>query len=115
MIDPQVVRAAVLDTAGVLEMHPGPHGTAATFTAGGRVWGVRLDADRIDVHIVAESGRPLAALGRSVQHAVRRALPDYGGPVVVHVEDVTVPQPTAQDGLEPAIVVERTEEPRRTP
>ena len=117
MTDPEVVRDAALAVPGVLGMHPGPHGTAATFSANGRIWGVRLDTYRLDVHVVGESGLQLAELGRSVQDAVRRAVPDYAGQVVVHIEDLSVPEPTAQphEVAAPAIVVEGIEEPRRTP
>jgi uncharacterized alkaline shock family protein YloU len=117
VIDPEAVRDATLAIPAVLGMHPGPHGTAATFSAHGRIWGVRLDEARIDVHIVAAVGHQLAEVGRSVREAVYRAVPDYAGDVVVHIEDITAPQPTAHphEVASGATVVERTDEPRRIP
>lgn len=117
MTDPTAIRDAVLATPGVIAMHPGPFGTAATFTAQGRIWGVRLGADRVDVHLVGQVGRRLDALGAAVQAAVRGVSPGYPGAVVVHVEDITVPQPTARPGPAadpPPAIVQSPEEPRRT-
>lgn len=117
MIDPVAVRDAALATSGVIEMHPGPYGTSATFCAEGRIWGVRTGDAQIDVHIVGESGRELTDLGKAVQSAVRRTLSGYTGEIVVHIEDVTVPVPTAQpDEIAAEVdIVERIEQPRRIP
>ena len=89
MIDPLVVRDAALSVPGVLAMHAGPYGTAATYAAGGRVWGVRLAESRIDVHIVAHESAELRALGHAVREAVGSACGDYAGAIAVHIEDIT--------------------------
>lgn len=118
MIDPEVVRDAVLSVPGVVGMHEGPHGTAATFCARGRVWGVRVDPACLHVHLVGEPGRPLVDLGRAVHDAVQGVLAETDRSVIVHIEDVTEPQPRVSppDG---AVVQDRripphTDEPRRT-
>lgn len=116
MTDPQAVRDATLAVPGVTGMHPGRFGTAATFSANGRVWGVRLAPGRLDVHVVAATGGSLTSLGRAIQHAVRRTDPDYAGDIVVHIEDLTAPPPT-DETYEVAADVGRDhpEDPRRTP
>lgn len=116
MITPETIRSAALAVDGVLGMHPGPFGTAATFTADGRIWGVRATDSRIDVHVVAEEGTDLARVGRDVQASVTRACGGYAGLISVHIEDITLP---ATPGAEPtgsgASPVAHTGQPRRTP
>lgn len=115
MSTPEVFRDAALAVPGVLGMHAGPYGTAATFSTSGRVWGVRFGPDRLDVHVITESGRHLGDLGRKIQSAVRAVGDDYAGQVLVHIEDISVPEQNPQPD-ESGTSASRidTEEPRRT-
>lgn len=115
MIDPAVVRDATLSTPGVLAMHAGPYGTAATYSPEGRVWGVRLAEDRIDVHVVADESASLRPLGRAIREAVRQACGDYPGVVAVHIEDITDALRPGEPAGTGATPIDRASAPRRTP
>lgn len=117
MTDPHAIREAALATDGVLAMHRGPHGTAAAYSPGiGRVWGVRVADDRIDVHVVAEEGRDLRAVGRAVRDAVRGTVGDYPGEVTVHIEDIaTRIEPGSAPSGAGASPVDTAATARRTP
>lgn len=95
-------------------MHPGPHGTAATYSANGRVWGVRIGPGRIDVHVVATAQVPLDRLGQAVRNAVHNAVPNWTDELVVHIEDLSTPRPTSPEH-EHAKAASPTEQPRRIP
>lgn len=68
MIDARALAAAVRTQPGVATLHPGPLGTASAFTADGRLWGIRISPEAIDVHVVVRPGFamiPLAQIGRA--------------------------------------------------
>ncbi|WP_153505803.1 hypothetical protein [Cumulibacter manganitolerans] len=115
MTDPVVVRDATLSTPGVLAMHAGPYGTAATYSPAGRVWGVRIAEGRIDVHVVADESVALRALGRAVRDAVRRAAGGYPGVIAVHIEDITDALRPGEPAGTGATPIDREPATRRTP
>ncbi|PRZ43703.1 hypothetical protein CLV47_102394 [Antricoccus suffuscus] len=92
MIDARALAAAVRTQPGVATLHPGPLGTASTFTAAGRVWGIRISPDAIDVHVVVRPGFSLVALAQALTAIVGSAVDDpaYTGEIRVHVEDLLV-------------------------
>lgn len=82
------VRAAVLALPGVADLHTGAFGEVATYLPGRRVEGVRVRADRTEVHIVVEWG----ASALEVADAVRAAATAITHTVVdVHVQDFAAP------------------------
>lgn len=92
MIDAAEVGRAVLAVPGVVGLDPGPYGTASTFTAAGRIWGVRLGPDDLHVHIVIDTTHPLPMIARQIRSAVR-ALPGATAitRIAVHAEDLVLP------------------------
>lgn len=98
MIDASAIAAALRAHPGVVRLHPGRFGTASTFTAEGRVWGVRVAPDFIDLHIVIRPEFPMIelaqALTRMVQQIIRETVVDYAGQVRVHIEDLLVDDAT---------------------
>lgn len=78
-------RDAAVGVAGVASMHAGAFGEVATYLPGDRIQGLRRKDDRIEVHVAAEFGQPLAALVEKVRETVR---PIVGCPVDVFIEDV---------------------------
>lgn len=85
------VRAAVLALPGVADLHTGAFGEVATYLPGRRVEGVRVRADRTEVHVVVEWG----ASALEVADAVRAAATAITHTVVdVHVQDFAAPKST---------------------
>lgn len=84
---------AVADAAtavpGVARLSPGSGVEVATLYAGGKVIGVRLSGEAVEVHIVANTA-PLQPVATEVNLAVRRVLGAAGDnrPVNVVVDDV---------------------------
>ena len=76
MSDAVAIERAVRAVPGVGGMHAGRYGTASTFTADGRIWGVRIAPDAIDVHVTSYPGVDLQALGVQVRAAVLAATPE---------------------------------------
>ena len=83
--------AAEVDTVGGVRRTGGPGVEVATQYPGGRVLGVRLGADEVTVHIIAER-LPLDMLAEAVRFAARSALAAHGDSraVVVRVDDLDV-------------------------
>ena len=83
--------AAEVDTVGGVRRTGGPGVEVATQYPGGRVLGVRLGADEVTVHIIAER-LPLDMLAEAVRFAARSALAAHGDrrAVVVRVDDLDV-------------------------
>lgn len=104
MIDAAEVGRAVLAVPGVVGLDPGPYGTASTFTAAGRIWGVRLGPDELHLHIVIDTTQPLPMIARQIRSAVR-ALPDTPAAtrIAVHAEDLVLP--TDVDLAPPVVAV----------
>ena len=87
------VRAAVLAVPGVADLHSGSYGEVATYLPGRKVQGVRMRAERAEVHVVLDWGSPALATA----DAVRRAASAITATAVdVHVQDFAAPP-----GLEP--------------
>ena len=83
--------AAAVDTVGGVRRTGGPGVEVATQYPGGRVLGVRLGADEVTVHIIAER-LPLDAVAEAVRLAARSALASLGDgrAVAVSVDDLDV-------------------------
>lgn len=74
---------------GVSDLYGGAMGEIATYLPGRRVPGVRVDEERIEVHLVVELTRPV----QDTAEAVHRTLSAVAGEreVRVHVDDVRSP------------------------
>lgn len=79
------VAALVLAVPGVVRLHGGMFGEAATYLPGRRVAGVSVTADSVDVHVVLDSAVPIRMTAQRI-HAVVASAVDV--PVHVHVDDV---------------------------
>ena len=83
----QDIADAVLDIPGVTGLHGGMFGEIATYLPGGRVSGIVVDDDAVEVHIVVDVGHDL----RAVAEQVRDVASDLTGlPASVTVEDISV-------------------------
>lgn len=91
------VAEAVRESPKVVDLHAGSPVQVATYLPGRRVPGVRLQEDRIDVHVVLEWSDDLLSSAASVRDAVEAAT---GRPTVVHVEDIRLPDSPADDAEE---------------
>ena len=83
--------AAAVDSVGGARRTGGQGIEVSTQYPGGRVLGVRLGADEVSVHIVAER-LPLDAVAEAVRFATRLALSSLGDSraVAVAIEDLDV-------------------------
>ncbi len=83
--------AAAVDSVSGVRRTGGPGVEVATQYPGGRALGVRLGADEVTVHIVAER-LPLDAVADAVRVAARSALAAHGDrrAVAVSVDDLDV-------------------------
>jgi len=82
------VAALVLAVPGVVGLHAGRFGEVATYLPGRRVTGVKLDDERLEVHVVLRFDAPLRAVAQQI-HAVLAAVVPV--PVQVFVEDLAAP------------------------
>ena len=85
------VADAVVAVPGVAALSPGSGVEVATLFAGGKVIGLRLGEEAVEVHIVADQV-PLQPIADEAAQAARRVLAAAGDdrPVQVVVEDVMV-------------------------
>jgi len=85
----QAVADAVLAVPGVAGLSPGTGVEVSTQFSGGKVIGVRLTGDDVEVHIIADRS-PLPLVGDEAAEAARRVLTATGDdrPVVVVVDDI---------------------------
>lgn len=90
--DADTVAGIARAVPGVADLHPGMFGEVATYLPGRRVAGVRIEADRAEVHITVFDDVPVRATAAAVRAAVSAALPDHA--VDVTVEDLASPVPT---------------------
>ncbi|GAA0291955.1 hypothetical protein [Kineococcus aurantiacus] len=90
------VAARVVTVPGVEGLHPGRFGEVATYLPGRRVQGLRLDGQRLEVHVVLRFGVDIATTAQRIRAAVA---PVVTAPVDVFVEDLTTP--TAQTAPAP--------------
>jgi len=79
------VERATLGVPGVVQLHGGSFGEVATYLPGRQVRGVRLGAERTEVHVVVRSDAPLTETATAVREAVG---PIVSNPVDVFIEDV---------------------------
>jgi hypothetical protein len=74
---------------GVVGLHGGAFGEAATYLPGRRVTGVRMGDGGVGVHVVTEWDRDVREVAAAVRSALSELLPSR--PVTVTVEDVAQP------------------------
>ncbi len=92
-----LVAATVLAVDGVVGLHGGMFGEAATYLPGRKVAGVRISEDGAQVHLTVGYGRPVHPLAEAVRRAVA---PMVTGPVDVVVEDVS-PEDVSPEDVSP--------------
>ncbi len=83
--DAERIAAVVTAVEGVVGLHGGMFGEVATYLPGRRVPGIRVGADRVDVHVSLALDAPVRQTATAIQRAVAglTALP-----VDVTVEDL---------------------------
>ncbi len=84
-----LISAAVLTVTDIAGLSAGPFGEIASYLPGRSVPGVRIDDERVEVHIVARYGRPLQEIADELARAVRHVL--AGRPLQVSVDDILLP------------------------
>ncbi len=82
---------AVRRVPGVVDLHGGMFGEAATYLPGRKVSGIRQTPDGTEVHVSLLYGQPVRETANRVRLAVAAVV---DGPVHVTVEDV-IPAPQA--------------------
>jgi hypothetical protein len=87
----RAVAEAAMAVPGVAALTPGTGVEVSTQFSGGKVVGVRLHGDEVEIHIRADRV-PLPAVGREVVAAARRVLAAAGDErrVLVVVDDVVL-------------------------
>ena len=88
MIDTDAVVAAVENLDVVDHLTGGDHGEVATYLPGRRVHGVRMNDDRVEVHVALRLRPDLVAAAEDVRAAVRTVA--AGADVDVFVTDVVL-------------------------
>ena len=85
----RAIEEAVLAVPGVARLSRGPGVEVSTLFAGGKVVGLRLSSDPVEVHLVADAA-PLTPVAEAAAEAAMRALRAAGDerPVQVVIEDV---------------------------
>jgi hypothetical protein len=97
-----LVAASVQRCPAVAALTAGRFGQFRTFMAGRQVAGVSVEADRIDIGVVARFGVPVGDLSEQVRAAVA---PLVGGrPVNIRVEDVQLPGDAVSNPGPPALL-----------
>jgi len=95
----RAVADAVLAVPGVAGLSPGSGVEVSTQFSGGKVIGVRLTGDKVEVHIVADR-IPLPPIANEAAAAARQVLAATGDdrPVVVVVDDIVTDALTRRAG-----------------
>ena len=88
-VDPAALARRVLACTGVVAMHGGFSGEAATYLPGRRVVGVRILPDRVEVHVVSRWPIPAGEVAAQIWAATAQAV--QGRPVDVVISDVLIP------------------------
>lgn len=91
------IAAVVTAVQGVAGLHAGMFGEVATYLPGRRVSGIRIAADRVDVHVSLALDAPVRTTATAIQRAVAE-LTDL--PVDVTIEDLVPVTPTSGRGLQ---------------
>jgi len=79
------IAAAARSVEGVADLHGGMFGEVGTYLPGGRVAGIRIAGDRVEVHVTLYWDHPVRATADAVRAAVE---PLVDQPVYVTVEDL---------------------------
>jgi hypothetical protein len=79
------IAAAARSVEGVADLHGGMFGEVGTYRPGGRVAGIRIAGDRVEVHVTLYWDYPVRATADAVRAAVE---PLVDRPVCVTVEDL---------------------------
>jgi hypothetical protein len=103
------VATAVRSVPDVVDLHAGALGETVTLLPGGRVPGVKVRDDGVEVHLAVAHGSDLRATADAVRTAVRGVL---DRPVTVVVEDVVTPEPEPAPVPVPALPTDTTATPR---
>ena len=90
-LDPAALVRLVLSCPGVVAMHGGFSGEAATYLPGRRVVGVRILADSVEVHVVSRWPLPAGELAAQIWASTAAAV--GGRRVDVVIGDVLMPEP----------------------
>jgi hypothetical protein len=95
----RAVADAVLAVPGVAGLSPGSGVEVSTQFSGGKVIGVRLTGNEVEVHIVADRG-PLPPIANEAAAAAGRVLSAGGDnrPVLVVVDDIVTDAMTRRGG-----------------
>ena len=96
-----VIAASVQQCPGVAALSAGEFRQFGTYLAGRQVTGVSVDADRIDIGVVARFGVPVGDLSAQVRAAVAPLV--SGRSINIHVEDVQIPGDAVADPGPPAL------------
>jgi hypothetical protein len=90
--DAERIAAAVSSVKGVVGLHAGMFGEVATYLPGRRVSGIRIGADRVDVHVSLALDAPVRPTAAAIQRAVAE-ITDL--PVDVTIEDLLPATPAS--------------------
>ena len=90
-----LVAASVQQCPAVAALTAGRFGQFGTYLAGQQVTGVSVDADRIDIGVVARFGVPVGELSAQVRAAVAPLV--SGRSINIRVEDVQIPGDAVTD------------------
>ncbi len=74
--DPDLIATRVQAVADVTAMHGGVAGEVATYLPGRRVAGVRIDDNRVEVHVVADPVRSLVEIAGDIRNALQPLVGD---------------------------------------
>jgi hypothetical protein len=103
-VDVAAVAVAVESCASVASLSAGVFGEVASYLPGHRVDGVRMDGDRVEVHVVGRWGVPIPQLADEVRLAAAPLV--AGRSVSVVVEDLA--DPPSHATAEPSHPTEET-------
>ncbi len=92
--DADRIREAVLACPDVVGLFGGAFGEIRSYLPGRSVAGVRVDEERVQVHVVARYGPPLTEVATQIGSALAPLLADR--PLRVVVEDIVVPGEAAE-------------------
>jgi uncharacterized alkaline shock family protein YloU len=84
------IAAAARSVEGVADLHGGMFGEIGTYLPGGRVAGIRIAGERVEVHVTLYWEYPVRATADAVRSAVE---PLVDQPVYVTVEDLVQRRP----------------------
>jgi len=92
-IDIDAVAAAVRGCPAVDDLDSGLLGGAVTYLPGRRVPGIRIDTDRVEVHVRGVWNQPVSLIAAQIRQALASLV--TGRPVDVMLTDIAEPRPDA--------------------